>query len=88
MLAQATENCKRNTKKISIHVPKSCRKDINMKAVCFGEIMLRLTPNLYDRFVQSEKFCASFGGGEANVSVSLQNYGLDASFVTKEASRP
>ena len=54
-----------------------------MKAVCFGEIMLRLTPNLYDRFVQSEKFCASFGGGEANVSVSLQNYGLDASFVTK-----
>ena len=45
--------------------------------------MLRLTPNLYDRFVQSEKFCASFGGGEANVSVSLQNYGIDASFVTK-----
>ena len=54
-----------------------------MKAVCFGEIMLRLTPNLYDRFVQSEKFCASFGGGEANVAVSLQNYGIDASFVTK-----
>ena len=54
-----------------------------MKAVCFGEIMLRLTPNLYDRFVQTEKFCASFGGGEANVSVSLQNYGIDSSFITK-----
>lgn len=54
-----------------------------MKAVCFGELMLRLTPNLYDRFVQSEKFCATFGGGEANVSVSLANYGVDAAFVTK-----
>ncbi len=54
-----------------------------MKAVCFGELMLRLTPNLYDRFVQSEKLCATFGGGEANVSVSLANYGLDASFVSK-----
>ncbi len=45
--------------------------------------MLRLTPNLYDRFVQSEKLCATFGGGEANVAVSLSNYGIDASFVTK-----
>ena len=45
--------------------------------------MLRLTPNLYDRFVQSENFCATFGGGEANVSVSLANYGLDAAFVSK-----
>ncbi len=45
--------------------------------------MLRLTPNLYDRFVQSEKFNATFGGGEANVSVSLANYGIDASFVSK-----
>lgn len=57
-----------------------------MKAVCFGELMLRLTPNLYDRFVQTEKLCATFGGGEANVSVSLANYGLDAKFVTKMPS--
>ncbi len=54
-----------------------------MRAVCFGELMLRLTPNLYDRFLQSEKFNATFGGGEANVSVSLANYGVDASFVSK-----
>jgi len=45
--------------------------------------MLRLTPNLYDRFVQTENLCATFGGGEANVAVSLSNYGIDASFVTK-----
>ena len=54
-----------------------------MKVVCFGEIMLRLAPEGYYRFVQAEKFGATFGGGEANVSVSLANYGMDAQFVTK-----
>ena len=54
-----------------------------MKVVCFGEIMLRLAPEGYYRFVQAEKFGATFGGGEANVSVSLANYGIDAEFVTK-----
>ena len=49
-----------------------------MKAVCFGEIMLRLTPNLYDRFVQTEKFCASFGGGE------LKSHVID---ITDEGNR-
>ena len=53
------------------------------KVVCFGEIMLRLNPEGYLRFVQAGKFEASYGGGEANVSVSLANYGLDAAFVTK-----
>jgi Sugar kinases, ribokinase family len=54
-----------------------------MKAVCFGEIMLRLNPPEYNRFVQTENFVATFGGGEANVSVSLANYGIDSAYVTK-----
>ena len=54
-----------------------------MKVVTFGEIMLRLAPEGYLRFVQAEKYEALYGGGEANVSVSLANYGLDSAFVTK-----
>lgn len=54
-----------------------------MKVVCFGEIMLRLAPEGYYRFVQAEKYGATFGGGEANVSVSLANYGVDSVYVTK-----
>ncbi len=54
-----------------------------MKVVTFGELMLRLAPEGYYRFVQADTFGATFGGGEANVAVSLANYGLDAAFVTK-----
>ncbi len=54
-----------------------------MRIVTFGELMLRLAPEGYYRFLQSENFLATFGGGEANVAVSLANYGLDAAFVTK-----
>ncbi len=54
-----------------------------MKVVCFGEIMMRLNPEGYRRFVQADRFEASYAGGEANVAVSLANYGLDASYVTK-----
>ncbi len=54
-----------------------------MKVVTFGELMLRLAPEGYYRFLQAEKFGATFGGGEANVAVSLANYGVDAAFVTK-----
>lgn len=53
------------------------------KIVTFGEIMLRLAPKGYLRFLQEPEFQATFGGGEANVAVSLANYGLDAAFVTK-----
>ena len=53
------------------------------KVITFGELMLRLQPFNYERFVQATTFEASFGGGEANVAVSLANYGLDAEFVTK-----
>ena len=53
------------------------------KVVTFGEIMLRLAPEGYLRFTQADKFGIVYGGGEANVSVSLANYGLDSVFVTK-----
>lgn len=53
------------------------------KIVTFGEIMLRLATPDYLRFNQSDKLHATFGGGEANVAVSLANYGLNASFVTR-----
>jgi len=56
---------------------------MSKKIVTFGEIMLRLAPEGYYRFVQSQSFGATYGGGEANVAVSLANYGLDARFVTK-----
>ena len=53
------------------------------KIVCFGEIMLRLNPEGYLRFVQENRFEATYGGGEANVAVSLANYGNEAAFVSK-----
>ncbi len=56
---------------------------MNKKVVTFGEIMLRLAPEGYYRFVQAENFGATFGGGEANVAISLANYGMDAVFVSK-----
>ncbi|MCI5511557.1 MAG: PfkB family carbohydrate kinase, partial [Eubacterium sp.] len=56
---------------------------MSKKVVTFGELMLRLAPEGYYRFVQVDKLGATFGGGEANVAVSLANYGFDASFVTK-----
>ncbi|MCC8143006.1 MAG: sugar kinase [Tannerellaceae bacterium] len=53
------------------------------KIVSFGEVMLRLATPDYLRFNQATQFNASFGGGEANVAVSLANYGLNAEFVTR-----
>jgi len=56
---------------------------MNMKrVVTFGEIMLRLKSPGFERFFQSNMLEATFGGGEANVAVSLANYGMDAAFVT------
>lgn len=55
-----------------------------MKIVTLGEIMLRLSPaGVNNRFVQADRFDVVYGGGEANVAVSLANYGHDAYFVTK-----
>lgn len=53
------------------------------KIVCFGELMLRLNPEGYLRFEQAKNFEVSFGGGEANVAVSLAHFGMDAAFVSK-----
>lgn len=56
---------------------------MSKKVITFGEIMLRLAPEGYTRFVQAESYGATYGGGEANVCVSLANYGLETGFVTK-----
>ena len=53
------------------------------KVVTFGELMIRLQPYNYERFVQADHLEFTFGGGEANVAVSLANYGDEAVFVTK-----
>lgn len=53
------------------------------KVVTFGEIMLRLATPDYLRFIQSSNLTATFGGGEANVAVSLANYGIPVEFITR-----
>jgi 2-dehydro-3-deoxygluconokinase len=56
--------------------------------VTFGEIMLRLAPPGFERFLQSPQFVATWGGGEANVAVALAGYGLPARYVTVIPSNP
>ncbi|MBR2589756.1 MAG: sugar kinase [Clostridia bacterium] len=53
------------------------------KIVTFGELMIRLQPFNYERFIQASNLAFSFGGGEANVAVSLAGFGMDAAFVSK-----
>lgn len=53
------------------------------RIVTFGEIMLRLAPPNYLRFLQTDSYEAIYGGGEANVAVSLANYGQDSVYVTR-----
>lgn len=53
-----------------------------MKVLTFGEIMLRLKAPGHERLMQSPLMEATFGGGEANVAVSLANYGMDSAFLT------
>ncbi len=61
---------------------------MSKKVITFGEIMLRLqTPN-FQRFIQTQSYDALFGGGEANVAVSLANFGLEPAFVTKLPKNP
>lgn len=55
---------------------------MNQKIISFGEIMLRLKPQNFERFFQSPLLEATFGGGEANVAVSLANYNMDVAYVT------
>ena len=56
---------------------------MSKKIVTFGEIMLRLATPGYQRFIQSQSLNSTFGGGEANVAVSLANYGMNAEFITR-----
>lgn len=56
---------------------------MSKKIVTFGEIMLRLATPGYERFCQATHLNSTFGGGEANVAVSLANYGMNAQFVTR-----
>ncbi len=53
------------------------------RIITFGEIMMRLNPEGYRRFVQADRWEATYAGGEANVAVSLANFGLNAAFVSK-----
>ncbi len=53
------------------------------KVITFGEIMLRLSTPGYERFSQARSFNVNFGGGEANVAVSLANYGIESEFITR-----
>src|SRR5688572_389618 len=56
---------------------------MSKKVVTLGEIMLRLSTPDYKRFVQSDSFDVTYGGGEANVAAAICNYGLNGTFVTK-----
>ena len=56
--------------------------------VTFGEIMLRLAPPGFERFLQSPGFVATFGGGEANVAVALSGFGVPAAYVTALPANP
>ena len=58
------------------------------KVVTMGEIMLRLSTPNNEKFIQADEFDVCYGGGEANVAVSLANYGHDAEFVTKVPENP
>ncbi|MBR2500303.1 MAG: sugar kinase [Clostridia bacterium] len=58
------------------------------KVVTMGEIMLRLSTPGFEKFIQADEFDVCYGGGEANVAVSLANYGHTAEFVTKVPKNP
>ena len=59
-----------------------------MKVVTFGELMIRLQPYNYERFVQADHLEFTFGGGEANVAVSLANYGCPPTPSARRLSTP
>jgi 2-dehydro-3-deoxygluconokinase len=56
---------------------------VSARVVTFGELMLRLGPPGFERLLQSPMLCATFGGGEANVAVSLAQFGVDSHYVTR-----
>src|SRR5262249_52276866 len=62
---------------------KASRVSASRRVVTFGEIMLRLSPPGFERLFQSPVLSATFGGGEANVAVSLAQFGLESDYVTR-----
>ena len=58
------------------------------RIVTLGEIMLRLSPPNHQKFEQAQQFDVVYGGGEANVAISLAKLGLQSSFVTKLPDNP
>ena len=72
---------------VRLPAKKKTRED-TMKILTFGEIMLRLKSPGWERFFQSPMLEATFGGGEANVAVSLANYGMDAQYLTVLPENP
>jgi len=56
---------------------------MDKKVVTFGEIMMRLSPSGFLRFIQARSFDVIYGGGEANVAISLANFGVPVDFVTR-----
>ncbi len=79
-----THFCKRDFELYIIYNNSNLKSIIYMaKIVTMGEIMLRLSPEGNDRFIQAESFRVIPGGGEANVAISCANYGHDSYFVTK-----
>src|ERR1700748_3567226 len=61
---------------------------MSKEIITFGEIMLRLAPPGLERFLQTPQFVATFGGGEANVSVALAGLGMPAAYVTVLPNNP
>ena len=64
-------------------VPRGRSSSMRTRSSRFGEIMLRLSPPGFERFFQSPVLSATFGGGEANVAVSLAHFGLESHYVTR-----
>src|SRR5665213_141922 len=67
---------------------RSPREHASMKVITFGEIMLRLAPPGFERFLQTPQFVATFGGAEANVAVALAAFGQPATYVTVLPANP
>ncbi|WP_024468863.1 KHG/KDPG aldolase/sugar kinase fusion protein [Treponema pedis] len=80
----STETAAGNPDKIKHEISTEQKKSFEgKKVVTMGELMLRLSPEGVNRFVQAEKLELVFGGAEANVAVSLSNFGLHSVYVTK-----
>ena len=72
-----------NARRIVASVAAARSTAMSARVVTFGEIMLRLSPPGFERLFQSPMLSATFGGGEANVAVSLAHFGLDSHYVTR-----